>query len=150
MSKQCPLCCGPMDWPRDYPCRPAGVDDAIGEVETFGVVAVTRGKYAGRLGYFDDGDYERASVCFGMPLRSPVVDIPYRWLRPATLDECRRYEAFANAQCEEYRLHRSALISLLRREHHGEVHMNGRWLDEDKDRELSICWDGDVLKLAVR
>ena len=98
-------------------CNPAGTSDA-GEVEEgdYGLVVLTREgadhlpEYAGKVLYYDDDSwhwlceddlldlseeemaalegYSQAIVYLGEPLTSPVVEMEFEWIRPATPEEC--------------------------------------------------------------
>ena len=49
----------------------------------FGPVRVTGGKHKGKVGYYDDDDWDldgKAIVYFGEPLKSEYALIPYRFL----------------------------------------------------------------------
>lgn len=68
--------------------------DLIGE---YGVVCVTVGQNAGRLGYYDDEASERSALVYldghGYPGLGRYTVIPFKRLREATPDEVRTYRA---------------------------------------------------------
>lgn len=60
----------------------------------YGVVAVLKGRYKGRIGYYDnDGDNLRQAIVYldGPPLGLDCVLIWKKWLHNATAAEDRRY-----------------------------------------------------------
>lgn len=60
----------------------------------YGVVIFTAGKWAGRMGWYDDetDDGRRAIVYFGEPFRSGYATVWRAWLRPATKAEVRWWQ----------------------------------------------------------
>jgi hypothetical protein len=57
----------------------------------YGVVAITGGKYKGKLGYYDNEEGRQVVIYLGVPFASPYVMIYRKHMRAPTTEELARW-----------------------------------------------------------
>ncbi len=92
------------------------------EYEAWGYVVVTKGRFAGRIGYYDDDDTTRTAIVYldgglagAPPLLSPYELIPRSSLRQATPAEAKEYQARNQNELSHARAKKKILDSPSRR-----------------------------------